>query len=302
MSVIKKVAIFGAAGNFGKPITAALVRAGFQVTIITRIESDSIFPNGIPVIKTEYTAEKLVAALSGQDAVVSVISPSGLQLQVALVDAAAAAGIKRFIVDDFGWGPDFNSLHEFRPMSAQRSVTYEYAKKVSQTNPNFTWTAITVGNPVDWTIELYPLMGFDVKQRSAIIYDDGTQEFTGTTLEGIGQAVVGVLKHPNETANRHVKARSIQVCQNQLLDSLQRVSGQSWEVKRGTTSDLLESGRKKHQAGDRTWLLELMVYQLFSPEGRCIVVSDEDSDADLLEMKAESPDDIARKVWDSIAN
>lgn len=302
MSSIKKVAIFGAAGNFGKPITAGLVKAGFEVTIITRIASDSTFPDGIPIIRTEYTIEKLTAALSGQDAAISVIGPGGLATQTTIIDAAAAAGVKRFILDAFGWGPDFNSLPEFREIGAQRKVTYDHAKKLSETDSNFTYTGITIGNPIDWAIERFPLMGFDVRKRSAVIYDDGTEEFTGTTLEGIAQAVIGIFRHLDETANRHVKARSIQVNQNQLLDAFQRATGQPWVVQRGNTSDLLESGKKKYQAGVNGWVLELLVYQLFGPGGRCIVASRQDSDADLLEIKEESPDDIVRKVVDSIAN
>lgn len=140
-------------------------------------------------------------------------------------------------------------------------------------------------------------MGFDVQRHSAVIYDDGTEEFTGTTLEGIGQAVVGVLKHPNETANRFVKARSIQVSQNHLLEAFQRLTGQPWEVQRSSVKDLLESGRKKYQAGVGGWALELLVYQLYAPgEARCIVALKDDSDVELLEMKDETPDDIARKA------
>ncbi|KAI1406755.1 NAD(P)-binding protein [Hypoxylon sp. FL1857] len=297
MSTIKKVAVFGAAGNFGTPITAALVTAGFDVTIITRIESTSIFPHGIPVIRAEYTVEKLTAALSGQDAAVCAVGPAGISTQIAMIDAAEAAGIKRFIIDDFGWGPDFRSLPEFREIGAQRKAAWDHAKTAAEANPRFSWTGVSIGNPIDWAIKRFPLMGFDIKQHSAIIYDDGTEEFTGTTLEGIGQAVVGVLKHPEETANRFVKVRSIQTCQTQLLDAFQQVTGQSWEVKRGSTKDLLESGRKKHQAGVSGWVLELVVYQLFAPgEARCILASKEESDAELLGMKEESPEDIARKV------
>lgn len=272
------------------------------MTIITRIASDSTFPDGIPIIRTEYTIEKLTAALSGQDAAISVIGPGGLATQTTIIDAAAAAGVKRFILDAFGWGPDFNSLPEFREIGAQRKVTYDHAKKLSETDSNFTYTGITIGNPIDWAIERFPLMGFDVRKRSAVIYDDGTEEFTGTTLEGIAQAVIGIFRHLDETANRHVKARSIQVNQNQLLDAFQRATGQPWVVQRGNTSDLLESGNKKYQAGVNGWVLELLVYQLFGPGGRCIVASRQDSDADLLEIKEESPDDIVRKVVDSIAN
>lgn len=42
----------------------------------------------------------------------------------------------------------------------------------------------------------FPLMGFDVSKHEVIIYDQGKERFTGTTLEGIGQAVVGTLQHP----------------------------------------------------------------------------------------------------------
>ncbi|KAI1392809.1 NAD(P)-binding protein [Hypoxylon trugodes] len=297
MSAIKKVVIFGAAGNFGTPITAALVKAGFDVTIITRINSSSKFPDGIPVIRTEYTVEKLTAALVGQDAAVSVIGPAGISVQVALIDAAEAAGVKRFILDEFGWGPGFLSLPEFHDIGAQRRVAWDRAKDISQANPKFTWTGISIGNPIDWALKRFPTMGFDLKQRSALIYDEGSETFTGTTLEGIGQAVVGVLKRPEETANRFVRVRSIQVSQNQLLEAFQRVTGQPWEVKRSSTKDLLESGRKKHQEGAGGWILDLLVYQLYAPgEARCVLASKEDSDAQLLEIIEENADDIAQIV------
>ncbi|OTB05611.1 hypothetical protein M426DRAFT_21643 [Hypoxylon sp. CI-4A] len=302
MTGIKKVTVFGAAGNFGTPITAALVKAGFNVTIITRIDSASTFPHGIPVIRSEYTVEKLTAALQGQDAVVCAVGPAGISTQVAMLDAAEAAGVKRFIVDDFGWGPDFRSLPEFRPIGVQRRAAWDHAKKLSQVNPDFTYTGISIGNPTDWALKRFPLMGFDVQKHSATIYDEGTEEFTGTTLEGIGQAAVGVLRNPQETANRFVKARSIQTCQNQLLDAFQQVTGESWDVKRRSVKELLESGREKHRAGVGGWVLDLVVYQLFEPgEARCVLASREDSDAELLGIREETAEDVVRKVLDSVA-
>ncbi|KAI1137158.1 hypothetical protein F5Y05DRAFT_419635, partial [Hypoxylon sp. FL0543] len=53
--------------------------------------------------------EKLTAALSGQDAAVCAVGPTGISSQVSMVDATAAAGVRHFIVDDFGWGPDFRT-------------------------------------------------------------------------------------------------------------------------------------------------------------------------------------------------
>jgi hypothetical protein len=70
--------------------------------------------------------------------------------QVAMIDAAEAAGVKRFIVDDFGWGPDFHSEPEFGEIGAQRKLAWDHAKERSDINTDFTYTGITTGNPTDW--------------------------------------------------------------------------------------------------------------------------------------------------------
>lgn len=141
-------------------------------------------------------------------------------------------------------------------------------------------------------------MGFNVERRQAIIYDDGTERFTGTTLEGIGQAVVGVLQHPDETRNRFVKVLSILTCQNELLEAFQSETGSKWEIERRSTKALMKSGQSKFQADGRGWVLELVVAQLFDQgEARCLVApSREDSDSDLLGVVEESPLDVVAKV------
>lgn len=141
-------------------------------------------------------------------------------------------------------------------------------------------------------------MGFNIAERRATIYDAGTEEFTGTTLEGIGQSVVGVLQHPAETANRFVKVRSIQVSQNALLAAFQKATkGEKWEVERSTSQQTLEDGRKKHAENDGRWRLDLLVFQLYAPgEARCIVASREDSDCALLGVREESVDEVVEKA------
>ena len=142
----------------------------------------------------------------------------------------------------------------------------------------------------------FPLMGFDVDNRKAIIYDNGTEHFTGTTLEGIGQAVVGVLQHPDETANRFVKVLSIKTSQNQLLKAFEKNG--DWEVERSTTQELKASGQAKFQSKTLGWTLELTVAQLYDlGEARCLVASSlEESDSELLGLKQEAEDDIVRKL------
>jgi hypothetical protein len=141
-------------------------------------------------------------------------------------------------------------------------------------------------------------MGFDVSKKVAIIYDKGTEEFTGTTLEGIGQSVVGVLEHPDETANRFVTVMSIRTCQNELLEAFQAATNEPWEVKRSTTQAMKESGVRKMEAKTGGWTLDLAVAQLLDEgEARSVVApSWAESDSGLLGVRELTPGEVVAKV------
>jgi len=308
--------VLSASGNFGTPITQALVREGFDVTIITRPQSTTGHPTGIRVVRVDYKTAELTRAFVGHEAVVCVVGPGGITHQVDLIDAAEAAGVYRFIIDDFGWGPDFKGFPEFSDIHAHRREGWNHAKARAEANPHFTWSGLTTGNPIDWVslrrrvepshvahtmqqaMKRFPLMGFNIPARSALIYDAGTEEFTGTTLQGIGQAVLGVMQHPKETANRFLKVRSIRTSQNKLLAAFERKTGQQWYIQRAESKALALSGKQKYQAGRGGWVLELVVAQMFDVgQGRCIVApSRDESDSGLLGVKEESEDDIVARL------
>lgn len=147
-------------------------------------------------------------------------------------------------------------------------------------------------------IKKFALMGFNTNDYSATIYDNGVEEFTGTTLEGIAQSVVGVLTHPEETRNRFVKVLSIKTCQNKLLQGFQRVTGEQWVVQKSTTKELMASGRRKLADGSGGWVLDLVVAQLYDEgEARCVVAPRRsESDADLLGLAAETEEQVAIKA------
>ncbi|KAI0479679.1 NmrA-like family protein [Xylaria cf. heliscus] len=305
MSAIRKVAIFGAAGNFGAPITSALTKAGFDVTVVTRPESTSTFPAGLPVVRADYAdVDALATALAGQDAVVCAVGPGAMAAARGMVDAAARAGVRRYIINDFGWGLNKKALPEFKPIGEKRQVAWDRAKEYAQRDEGkengFTWTGITIGNPIDWALEKFPRMGFNIAERRATIYDAGTEEFSGTTLEGIGQSVVGVLQHPGETANRFVKVRSILTSQKALLAAFERATKKEekrWEVESSTAQQTLEDGRDKHARGVGGWVLDLLVFQLYAPgEARCVVGDEGDLDSPLLGVREESVDEVVEKA------
>ena len=226
------------------------------------------------------------------------VGPAGIPLQATMIDAAEAAGVKRFIVADFGWGPDFESFPEFDPVRAQRAVGFEHAKKHAAANPSFTWTSIATGNPIDWALKCFPTMGFDIKNQSAIIYDAGMESFTGTTLQGIGQSVVGILQNPVKTANRTVKVMSIKTYQNDLLEAFQKGTGEDWKIERRTTQELIDGARQKKEKSVGGWILDLAVAQLYNgAKTPCIVApSWEESDSGLLGVKEESAGSLVASV------
>lgn len=148
-----------ASGNFGRPITRALIKAGFEVTVVSRQESKAVFPPDVSIIKTNYTLEELTQSLAGQDAAVCVLGPTGIHQghPNTIADAAHAARVKRLIINDFGWGPDFHGLPEFESIRMVRQAQWDYAKVKAETDTTFTWTGITSGNPIDWVRMAAPI-------------------------------------------------------------------------------------------------------------------------------------------------
>lgn len=120
------------------------------MTIISRADSAATFPAGIRVIKTAYTTAQLTEALCGQDAVVCAVSPAGIPAQAEMLEAAAAAGVRRFVLDDFGYPPAFPRLPELVPTGESRRVVVERAREVAGRYAEFSWSAVAIGAPIDW--------------------------------------------------------------------------------------------------------------------------------------------------------
>lgn len=144
----------------------------------------------------------------------------------------------------------------------------------------------------------FPMMGFDVKTHSTIIYDSGTEHFTGTTLQGIGQAVVGTLLNPSATANRFLKVQSICTTQTELLAAFEKATGEQWRVERQKSNDLIQSGKEDFETGAGMWRLKLAVATLYDVgQSRGMVAATrEESDAELLGVKDESAEEIVAKL------
>ena len=298
-TMIKTVALIGANGNLGPSILHALLFAEtFTVTVISRSSSKSTYPDSAHVahISDDPTLEEFVHVLGGQDALVLTFSGSNSDLQIRLADAAALAGVKRFIPADFG-SCDSSSPRalDLLPIyRAKRTVRQHLQQLTSVANSNLSWTSLVCGHFFDYGLKS-GLLQFDITAHKVKIYDSGDVKFSATVIGTIGVAVVRVLQNEDETRNRMLYIHSSCVTQNEILKSLERVTGRDWQVTHVDSEELInEIKGKLDRDPDNVEATENMVSVLG------IVDSNWESKPDLanslLGLKEDDLDEVVKKV------
>ncbi|GAB1311573.1 hypothetical protein MFIFM68171_01783 [Madurella fahalii] len=247
---ITKVALAGASGNLGPAILQQLLVANFQVTVLTRTGGSAhSFPASVSVVHVDYNSlDSLVAALLGQDAVVSTIASAALAKQLLLVEAAARAGVKRFIPSDFG----SNTVHpktSTLPVYADKVAVQKALRNKAAQPGGLTYTIVLNGPFLDWGIMVGFVLG--VKDRRAVLYDGGDRIFSTTTLATVGKAVAAVLSKPDETRNRPVYVHDTATTLKALYEKGKKATpGEKWTEEVVSTDDLLAEGwaelKKEH--------------------------------------------------------
>jgi uncharacterized protein YbjT (DUF2867 family) len=118
------------------------------VTVLSREDSKSTFPSEVKVVKTDYSAGSLANAFKGQDAVVSIVGNAGFAGQTAIIDAAVAAGVKRFIPSEFGSDTANDKVRAIVPIFNGKKQVVDYLK--TKESGDFSWTALITGPFLDW--------------------------------------------------------------------------------------------------------------------------------------------------------
>jgi uncharacterized protein YbjT (DUF2867 family) len=230
MSAIKNVVIAGATGALGSLLAKQVIDSGlFNVTVFKRSGSTSTatFPDSVKVVEVDYTSvESLQAALAGQDAVVSTLATLAVDTQKPLIDAAVAAGVKRFLPSEYGCDLE-NTNTRAIPIFAGKVAVEEYLQEKAKTT-ELTYTFLYTSAFLDWGLQNNFII--DLTSATPRIINDGNLVFSSTSLSTIGDAVVGVLTHPEETKNRAVRVQDLQITQNKLLDIARKVYPEKkWE-------------------------------------------------------------------------
>ncbi|KAI1322268.1 NmrA-like family protein [Xylariaceae sp. FL0255] len=244
---LKNIAIVGAskAGpvHLGFLIVEAVkVDPEFVVTVISRNSTTAELPNGVKVIRVgdNYPQEELEQAFAGQDAVVM---STGFQLmgqEGKFIDAAAKAGVKRFIPSEFGSNTrNSNTISIFPMTGAKAKVIGDLKAKESG---GISWTAICTNIFFDIGLTT-GFMGIDIKKHKATVFDDGVHKFSSTTRDTVAKAVLGVLRNPEITENEYVYVSSFEVSQNEILSALEKAQGVKYTITLTTTEKETAEGK-----------------------------------------------------------
>ena len=219
-----------------------LLDAGFEVTVLTRESSKTTFPANVRVARVDYNVlSSLASALKGQDALVSTVATPTLHGQNYLIDAAVAAGVKRFIPSDFGCDT-FNPKTAALPAYDAEVAQHEYLAAKARESPSFGYTLVMNGAFFDWGLMVHFLL--DLKGRKASLFDGGDRPFSTTTLSGVGKAVAGVLKHPDQTKNRAVYVHEAILTQNGIMKIADGIKPGVWETTMVDTQTMEEAARE----------------------------------------------------------
>jgi uncharacterized protein YbjT (DUF2867 family) len=234
-----RIALAGATGNLGLPILQALLKADLSVTVLSRKggNSSKLTPHpNLAIKEVDFTSvHSLTPALSGIDVVVSCVATLAIGSQNPLIEASVAAGVKRFIPAEFGMD-SANQLCIELPVCAPKAATQNYLQEKSNSHPGFTWTAIANGLFLDWGLESGIIV--NLAQHSAILYNGGNVPFSATNLADVAKAVLGIIQHQAQTANRIIYIQSALITQNDLIQYAKEIDGKGWATVVKNTEEL----------------------------------------------------------------
>jgi hypothetical protein len=119
--------------------------SAFTVTVITRDSSTATFPEGTKLVRVPdgYPDDAMTDAFKGQDAVIFSVGHAAAGRQKALVDIAAAVGVKRWIPTEFGSNSRNSGAIEVFPVLSHKAQLNTYLQ--SKEKDGLTWTAIATG-------------------------------------------------------------------------------------------------------------------------------------------------------------
>ncbi|KAH8649785.1 hypothetical protein BX600DRAFT_489822 [Xylariales sp. PMI_506] len=226
MTTLNNVAVLGK-GNLGSAVVEQLAKQGFTVTVVSRNpDSLGVLPAGVTAVQVDYeSAESLVNALRGHDAVICTLNGTAAKDHRPIIDAAIQAGVKRFVPSVFGSFPTDPKAHQALKFTIPYADTQKYLIEKAEDGV-LEYTIFSVGAFLD-LVFVYPIL-LDWKNRSAQLFDGGKQPVSMSSLTTVGKTIAAALLRPEVSRNRNLFVHDTSISQIKLLEMAKKHSKGEW--------------------------------------------------------------------------
>lgn len=274
----------------------------YQVTVLTYPSQTLSLPAHVSAdtIKhrmSDFSSESLQAALKSQDLVISTTSGSDSELQIRIVDAAVAAGVKRFIPHEFGQDTLNKNIQARISKYGGRAEVLSHLRQIRESDPSFEWVAVATGYTLDRGL-ISGDLGLDMEWHSATIHGIGTESFAVSGLERVGLVILKVIQHWDQIKNSYIYAAGAITSANEILRSAERITGCEWTVGNYDVEDCVREGEARIKRGFPDAGMTLLERSVLYDEGlnACSPFQQQSSN-DVLQLPSESIDKIVETAF-----
>jgi uncharacterized protein YbjT (DUF2867 family) len=180
---------------------------------------------GVTIVTAELedSTESLTALLHNVDIVICSMSPAALRLQIPLIDAAVAAGVKRFL--PCNWGTPTS-----RGVLTLRDIKEEVHDHMFRHRLGF--TIVDTGFWYQASIPRVPSGLFDnaIFMPANEVYAGGATRNMLIDARDIGRMVVRILKD-ERTLNKRVIAYGAVLSQSEIHETIEKRTGEKLDLK-----------------------------------------------------------------------
>lgn len=274
-----------AGGRMGTHIVEALLKTGKHVVkVISRPNSMSNLPSGVQAERVEYGDNddtEIVRALQGQQALIiamSVMAPRDTIIK--LIRAAAKAGVSYILPNWYGHDPANEKLCKDTFLADAKSRICSEIERLGVSSYILLacgfWYEFSLGGGAD-------RYGFDFKNRSLVVFDDGNTAINTSTWPQCGRAVASLMslkELPEDENDRSVTLSqfhnspiyisSFRLNQWEMFDSVKRVTGTSdadWTITKESTADRYKTSKAAILQGDNHAYVKFLYSRTFYPNG-----------------------------------
>ncbi|KAF7549914.1 hypothetical protein G7Z17_g6073 [Cylindrodendrum hubeiense] len=250
-SPFKNILVIGATGSIGTFVLKALLEEPtFTVTALQRASSKSKLPQSVKVITIDesYPTEALVSAFNGQDAIINCTSFLAVDDTIRIIDAAIAANVRRYVASEYGLNNNHPAARALTTVFGHKGHVQDYLR--SKESTGLEWNAVATGMFLKWSA-VNEFLGMHIKEKKFVLWDEGEGWFSTTTEENTGLAIVNSLASKwEETKNRVIWLSDFAITQKQLLETLERISGDKFTVEKINSAEVIKEKQAAVASGD----------------------------------------------------